>query len=109
MQRDFDVASFGMGLLDEADNNYAQLLISVVQPRYGYSSPDMTAAVDKMRTAATDSEMVAAHKAIAETWNRDVPSAFFAAIEQRFVYSAKLQGVCRGSSFLTFFDKAWLA
>jgi hypothetical protein len=69
----------------------------------------MTAAVDKLRTAATDADRVAAHKAIAEIWNRDVPSAFFSAIPQRFVYSPKLQGVTRGSSFLTFFDKAWLA
>ena len=106
--KDFDVVLFGMGLLDEADNNYAQFLISVVQPRYGYSHPDMTAAVDLLRQADTNDKKIAASKRIAEVFNRDVPAAVWSQLPQVFLRSSKLQGTERSANFITLMDKMWL-
>ena len=52
VNRDDDIVSFGFGLTDEADGNYTQLFgaFNSKDPRYGYGSAELDAAIDSLRT-----------------------------------------------------------
>jgi peptide/nickel transport system substrate-binding protein len=111
VQRDFDIATWALGWLDEADVIYLQMVGSFDEraPRYGYSSPDMTKAFELLRVADTQEKRVAAFKAMTEVWNRDVPAHVTTVIPQAMIASPKLNGLVRTGHSITLFDKAWLA
>lgn len=111
VQRDFDISTWALGWLDESDVNYLQMIGSFneANPRYGYSSPDMTKAMDLLRVADTQEKRVAAYKAITEVWNRDVPAWVSTVIPQAMIATPKLNGLIRTGHSITLFDKAWLA
>jgi hypothetical protein len=75
--KDYDLTTWAYGTTDENPSNYVQLSGTFGAPagRYGYHSPEMVAAVDKLRTAKDQTEVVAAYKAISDIWTRDVPSS----------------------------------
>ena len=108
--KDYDLSTWAYGMSDEVPANYVQLSGTFGAPngRYGYSSPDMVAAVDKMRTAATDADRTAAYKAVTEIWTRDVPAAVVYSAPSAFVSTAKLQGAVRTAGANILFDKAFL-
>ncbi len=108
--RDYDLVTWAYGMVDEFPANYVQLSGTFAAPagRYGYSSPEMVAAVDKMRTARTQEERVAAVKGVSEIWVRDVPAHVITAIPQALVHTPKLHGVTRNAGSNLMFDKAWL-
>ena len=60
VRRDFDLATWAYGMLDESDNNYNQLVstFASANPRYGYGNAEMDAAIDLLRTADTDANIV---------------------------------------------------
>ena len=68
----------------------------------------MVAAVDKLRTAATDADRTAAYKAITEIWTRDVPAAVTYSAPSAFISTPKLQGAVRTAGANILFDKAFL-
>ena len=108
--KDYDLSTWAYGMSDEIPANYVQLAGTFAAPigRYGYSSPDMVAAVDKLRTAATDPDRTAAYKAITEIWTRDVPAAVTYSAPSALISSPKLLGAVRTAGANILFDKAFL-
>ena len=108
--KDYDLSTWAYGMSDEIPANYVQLSGTFAAPngRYGYSSPDMVAAVDKLRTAATDADRTAAYKAITEVWTRDVPAAVTYSAPSALLFTPKLQGAVRTAGANILFDKAFL-
>ena len=109
--KDYDLSTWAYGMTDEFPTNYVQLAGTFAAPngRYGYSSPDMVAAIDKIRTAKTDAERTAAYKGVSEVWLRDMPAVVLAALPQSLVHTSKLQGVERTAGSNLLFSKAFLA
>jgi len=110
-QRDFDLANWALGMSDESDGNYTQLLGSLgsASKRYGYSSPEMDAGIEALRLADTDAKKIAAYKTISEVWIRDAPALVITYIPQAVITSAKVHGIVRTAQTVTLFDKAWIA
>ena len=110
-QRDFDLAIWALGMSDESDGNYTQLLGSLGSgsKRYGYSSPDMDAGIEALRLADTDAKKIAAYKTISEAWIRDAPALVITYIPQAVITSAKVHGIVRTAQTVTLFDKAWMS
>jgi ABC-type transport system substrate-binding protein len=110
VNRDYDIVSFGFGLTDEADGNYTQLFgaFNSKDPRYGYGSAELDAAIDSLRTADTDAKRIDAFRKISEIWVRDDPSVVIANLTQALVMTPKLHGVVRNAQQNVIFNKAWL-
>ncbi|MEO8692634.1 MAG: ABC transporter substrate-binding protein [Acidimicrobiales bacterium] len=110
VRRDFDLATWAYGLLDESDNNYNQLLSTFASsnPRYGYGNAEMDAAIDLLRTADTDAKRTEAYKAISVIWVRDMPAHTIAIIPQAIVSTPKMHDIVRTGSSITLYNKAWL-
>jgi peptide/nickel transport system substrate-binding protein len=108
--KDYDLNTWAYGMGDEFPLNYVQLAgtFNSKSPRYGYGNAEMDAAIDKMRTAVTQDQRVAANKAVSEIWVRDVPAHVITAIPAALVTSAKLKGVVRTGGASLLFDKAFL-
>ena len=70
VQRDWDIATWALGWLDEHDVNYLQLIgsFNTQNPRYGATSPQLEAAIDKLRTAETQDDRVEAYGEVTEAW-----------------------------------------
>ena len=109
-QRDFDLANWGLGMSDESDGNYTQLLGSwgSQSKRYGYSSPDMDAGIEALRVADTDAKKIAAYKTISEVWIRDAPALVITYIPQAVITSNKVHGIVRTAQAVTLYDKAFI-
>jgi len=110
VRRDFDVATWAYGLLDESDNNYNQLVstFSSANPRYGYGNAEMDAAIDLLRTADTDAKRTEAYKQISLIWIRDAPAHVIAIVPQAIVSTTKMHDIVRTGSSITLYGKAWL-
>lgn len=108
--RDFDTVSFGLGLTDEFDGNYTQMVavLSSSSPRYGYGTPELDAAMDLLRTADTLEKRTEASKKVSEILVRDVPVLFIANLDQALVASPKLHGAERNAQQNIVLNKAWL-
>ena len=109
--KDYDLATWAYGMVDEFPADYVQLAGTFAAPngRYGYSTPEMIAAIDKMRTASSQTDRVAAVKAVSEIWVKDMPAHVITTIPQALITSPKLQGVARTAGSNLLFDKAFLA
>jgi peptide/nickel transport system substrate-binding protein len=109
--RDYDLANWGLGMSDESDGNYTQLLGSFgsQSKRYGYSSPDMDAGIEALRVADTDAKRIAAYKTISEVWIRDAPALVITYIPQAVITSPKVHGIVRTAQAVTLYDKAWMS
>ncbi len=107
---DYDLTTWAYGLLDETPANYVQLAGTFAAPngRYGYSSPEMVQAIDKLRTAADLEAQKAAYKAVTDIWVRDMPAHVLAALPQALVSTPKLKGAVRTAGSSILFDKAYL-
>jgi ABC-type transport system substrate-binding protein len=107
--KDYDLTTWAYGTTDETPTNYVQLSGTFAPPgRYGYTSPEMVAAIDKLRTAKDQTEVVAAYKGISDIWTRDVPAAIIAALPQSLLSTPKLKGTVRTAGSNILYDKAYL-
>ncbi len=108
--KDYDLSTWAYGMSDELPTNYVQLAGTFAAPagRYGYSSPEMVAAVDLMRTASTDAQRTAAYAAVTKIWTRDVPAVVTTSAPTALIFSAKLHGAVRTAGANILFDKAYL-
>jgi peptide/nickel transport system substrate-binding protein len=110
-EKSYDVAvDWGYELPQAPDEFYAQLnkAMNSVAPRFGYSSPEMDAALDQLRVATTDDARTAAFKTIAEVWNRDMPAAILGVHHSAWIGSPKLHGITQTTSDLILLGDAWL-
>jgi hypothetical protein len=110
VRRDFDVATWAYGLLDESDNNYNQLVstFASANPRYGYGNAEMDAAIDLLRTADTDAKRTEAYRQISVIWIRDAPAHVIAIVPQAIVHTPKMHDIVRTGSSITLYGKAWI-
>ena len=108
--RDYDLANWGLGLSDESDSNFSQLLVSFgsASKRYGYSSPDMDAAIDLLRVADTDAKRVEAYKKISEVWIRDNPALVITYIPSAVIMNKKVHDINRTGQSGVLLDKTWM-
>jgi peptide/nickel transport system substrate-binding protein len=108
--KDYDLTTWAYGMSDELPTNYVQLAGTFAAPagRYGYSSPEMVAAIDLMRTASTDAQRTAAYAAVTKIWTRDVPAVVTTSAPTALIFSAKLHGAVRTAGANILFDKAYL-
>jgi peptide/nickel transport system substrate-binding protein len=107
-QKDYDIVTFGYGLLDESDGNYLLLTAEFGNKLDGYGPPDMLSAIDKLRIATNDAERTAAYKAISEIWVRDVPAHVTTTIVQTYVHTPKLHNATRTANHSIILSRAWL-
>jgi peptide/nickel transport system substrate-binding protein len=107
IDKDFDVyPAFAWGTSE--DRLFEGLFGSLRNDRYGYSSPEMDAALATLGRAGTEAEKIAALKTIEEIFTKDVPAVPVGAGYRNFVYSPNLKGV-QGSAFqIVDLRKAWL-
>jgi peptide/nickel transport system substrate-binding protein len=109
VQRDYDLATWAYGLLDESDNNYNQLNGTFAAGgRYGFSSPEILAGIDGLRLADTDAKRTEAYKKISEAWIAGAPAHVLVNYDQTIASTQKLNGLVRTGSSIVLFDKAWL-
>ena len=108
--RDFDIATWGLAMLDDVDAVYTAMLASFSSKtlRYGYGNAEFDAATELLRTADTDAKRVEANKKISEIWIRDAPAHVITALPQGWIHSPKLHGVQRTAYTSYHLDKAWL-
>ncbi|HEX7094548.1 MAG TPA: ABC transporter substrate-binding protein [Acidimicrobiales bacterium] len=111
LRKDFEMAQWSLGLSDEMANNYAQLSISFqgAQTRYGYSSPELDAALEELRVAATIEEQEEAMRKATEVLMRDLPFLSFAVGEEVIIHSEDLHGIESLGHSRVSFAKAFLA
>ena len=108
--RDFDLASWGLAMLDDVDAVYTAMLASFNSKtlRYGFGNAEFDAATELLRVADTDPKRIDAYKKLSEIWIRDAPAAVMTALPQGWVHSPKLHGVQRTAYTSYLLDKAWL-
>ena len=107
VEKDFDIyPAFAFGTSE--DRLFEGLYGSLRNNRYGYSNPDMDAALDALRVASTDAAKTAALKTVATIWNRDLPAMVVGDGVRVLAYSSKLQGVQPTAFQAVEYAKAWL-
>ncbi len=111
VDRNYDiVVNWPAGTAATVDEMYISMVgaWSSTSPRYGYSSPDMDAALTALRSASTDAARTAAAKSLAEVIGRDAPVAVLAVQPSTWLYSDKVHGLRFSSADLVHLDKAWV-
>jgi peptide/nickel transport system substrate-binding protein len=112
VSREYDVAvNWGYELSANPDETLSQLFKTFYKTtaRFGYTNPDMDAALDALRLASTDPQRVAAFAKIAEIWNRDMPAAILGPVVSAWVAGPNLHGLKFSTSDLLLLNDAWLA
>ena len=109
VQRDWDIATWALGWLDEHDVNYLQLIgsFNTQNPRYGATSPQLEAAIDKLRTAETQDDRVEAYGEVTEAWFDVMPAHVISVIPQAMLYNQDVHGLMRSGASITLFHEAW--
>jgi peptide/nickel transport system substrate-binding protein len=109
VQRDWDIATWALGWLDEHDVNYLQLIgsFNTQNPRYGVTSPALEAAIDKLRTAETQEDRVEAYGEVTEAWFDVMPAHVISVIPQAMLYTPEVHGLLRSGASITLFHEAW--
>jgi peptide/nickel transport system substrate-binding protein len=111
-QKDFDAAvAFSYEMSQSPQETYNQLYKSfnATTPRFGYTSPDMVAALNKLAVSTSQTDLVAVFKMIAETWQRDVPSVVFGNSDAAWIANKKIQGFQLSTSEAGIFHKVWIS
>jgi peptide/nickel transport system substrate-binding protein len=107
VEKDFDIyPGFAFGTSE--DRLFEGLFGSLRINRYGYSNPDMDAALDTLRVASTDAAKTAALKTVAQLWNRDLPAVVVGDGVRVLAYSPKLHDVQPTAFQAVEYSKAWL-
>jgi peptide/nickel transport system substrate-binding protein len=111
VNKDFDASGIGIavagddGAMPALGQNFKSTSTS---NRAGLKSAAMDAGIKAFTAAKTDTEKKAATKTIQESLNADLPFLPYAAIEERIVWGAGVQGLAFNHSTVVFFDKAWI-
>ena len=110
VQRDYDLTTWAYGLLDESDNNYNQLLstFASANPRYGWGTPEMDAAIDLLRLADSDAKRTEGYKKISDLWVAGAQAHVLVNFNQNIAMTPKLNDVVRTGQSVVLFDKAYL-
>jgi peptide/nickel transport system substrate-binding protein len=110
-RRDFEATVWSLGMSDEIANNYAQFSLSFQgdQPRYGYSSPELDEALERLRVAGDAATQEAAMSDVTQILADDLPFISFSVGEETLAYAENLQGLQYIGGARVDFSKAFLA
>jgi peptide/nickel transport system substrate-binding protein len=110
VDRDFDIATWGVPGSDEALwRALSQFRSDAVNNRVGYADPDMDAALDELKAAASPEEQNAALGQIQEIWNETIPSVTLSAVEEFVGVSERVGGLRTTAATTVLFDDAYLS
>lgn len=107
-ERDFDVYAGSWGIGNSSDRFFTTMSRNAQNYVYGYDDPDMNAAFDAARVAATDEERLEAWTQVAEVFVRDNPLGFIGDAARHFIHSPDLHGLETTGNTIVRFDNAWL-
>jgi len=109
IEPDFDLGISGMSIYESSP--YARLdqfETGSVRSRTGLSHPDMDAALDELRRAASREEKQAAIAEIQRVWNEDVPSAVIASAKELVATHDHVRGVVYSRDTVPLFHQAFV-
>ena len=111
VKQDYDIASWGFAFSDPVPfstlyENFYSTSISNVP---GYKNPDMDAALDTLRVAATTTETKAALAKVQQVWNTTYPSLDLNAVNELVLNKANVHGLNFTLFSVPLLDKAWLS
>jgi len=104
-KKDFDLACFGVSILDEEP-------FSAIAREYsftGYANPDVVAALKAGPLATTDADRKKALDTIATAYTADVPFLSLAPAIQLIALAKNVRGATQSVNSIVFFDKAWIS
>ena len=104
-KKDFDLACFGVSILDEEP-------FSAIAREYtftGYTTPDVAAALKAGPIATSDADKKKALDTIATAYAADVPFLSLAPAIQLVALAKNVRGATQSVNSIVFFDKAWIS
>ena len=104
-KKDFDLACFGVSILDEEP-------FSAIAREYtftGYTTPDVAAALKAGPLATSDADKKKALDTIATAYTADVPFLSLAPAIQLIAFAKNVRGATQSVNSIVFFDKAWIS
>ncbi len=109
VQHNYDLAFWSLSIVND-DGVFGQLFLSFSSQskRYGYSSPDMDAALAELRVAASTAAKTAALKKIATVINRDMPMLVMGSQDEAIVTTTAVSGIEVNSSQNVVLNRAWM-
>lgn len=111
IKADYDVAFFGMNLIDEGLwATVTNSLSSTSKSNYGgLQDPATDAVLDELRVAGTPDEISAAMEDLQEAWNASVPAVILNASPNKTIHVDNLHNLHPTSNSLVFFADAYLS
>jgi peptide/nickel transport system substrate-binding protein len=103
-KKDFDIACFGISILDEEPFSALVREFSFT----GYANPDVLAALKAGPLSANDADKKKALETIAKNYTADVPFLSLGAAIQLVAVAKNVQGATQSVNSIVSFDKAWL-
>ena len=104
-KKDFDLACFGVSILDEEPFQAITREFSFT----GYSNPAVTDALRAGPIATSDADKKKALDTIATAYAADVPFLSLAPAVQLIALAKNVRGATQSGNSIVYFDKAWLA
>jgi peptide/nickel transport system substrate-binding protein len=104
-KKDFDIACFGISILDEEPFSALVREFSFT----GYANPDVVAALKAGPLSANDADKKKALETIAKSYTADVPFLSLGAAIQLVAVAKNVQGATQSVNSIVSFNKAWLA
>jgi peptide/nickel transport system substrate-binding protein len=111
VQHDFDIASSGSSVSDFDPFLVLYVRLYSTSPNNfgGYTSPEMDAALDELRVAATHDAQRTALRQIALIWNDTQPKINLGSVDNMVMYQKNVHGIVGNIDGVVLFDKAWLS
>lgn len=103
-RKDFDLACFGVSILDEEPFSALQREFSFT----GYATPAVTDAIKAGLTASTDAAKKQALDTIAGNYATDVPFLSLGPAVQLVALAKNVKGATQSVNSIALFDKAWI-
>lgn len=101
---DFDLACFGVSILDEEPFSALAREFSFT----GYANPAVADALKQGPVATTDDAKKKALETVAKAYTEDVPFLSIAPAVQRIAVAKNVRGVTQSVNSIGLFDKAWI-
>ena len=106
----YDVACWGFNVAEEAPEIalLSAMLSTSAANSMNYSSTDMDAQIQLVRSGKTDAERKAALDKIQEIWRVDMPTPVYEALVEMIAWNKNVRGIRPTVATVVMFDKAWI-
>jgi peptide/nickel transport system substrate-binding protein len=106
-EADYEMTSWSLSVSDSSP--WPELVERVDNNVYtGYDNPDMVAALDELREAATLDAKKEALAKVQDIWNQTVPGVIYAAVEDVVVSADRVKGLVPTHYSIMYFDDVYL-